>query len=100
MRRLLLPFCLFVILLNPTISLADGEGTITTPSPEERLPPILPGETVERGGKKLRVITSAGPVVTDPNVELEQDRERIEVDDIDVIVDTRKNRPNGAVTPE
>ncbi|WKZ57055.1 MAG: hypothetical protein QY326_10030 [Bdellovibrionota bacterium] len=72
MRALYLLF-----LLCPLAAWADGSGADTDPAPapdeaeaeaanDRRLPPVLPGQVVERGGKKMRVWSSSGSVSTEP----------------------------------
>lgn len=40
--------------------------SVTTDLKDSRLPPVLPGESVERGGKRHKVISTAGPVPVAP----------------------------------
>ena len=68
-----------ILSLISTSAQADGGGppndsfTVTTQESttskteklDPRLPPTLPGETVSRNGKKMRVWSSAGPVPVD-----------------------------------
>lgn len=63
--RILLLFFIFVS-LTPNVQ-ADGEqryGVRPTPQPtlDPRLPPVIPGEVVERGGERMKVWSSSGPV--------------------------------------
>lgn len=66
------------------------------PSPQgkldPRLPPMLPGEPVVRGGKKMNVWTTSGPVPVSEAPEPFQEKNRIHVDDVDVIVDRDHGR--------
>lgn len=65
-----------LLLFFPAILLADGiETSDALPSDDTarqsathdlRLPPVLPGEEVERGGKRMRVWSSAGAVDASP----------------------------------
>lgn len=57
------------LLLNVHCLLADGDqryGIRPTPQPtlDPRLPPVIPGEVVERGGERMKVWSSSGPVTT------------------------------------
>ncbi len=84
----------------PSLLFADGEFNVrqekTEPVIEERdprLPPVLPGERVHtRGGQKLRVWSTAGPVPAREAPTLIPNEKHIDVGEVDVIVDTRDDR--------
>ena len=65
---------------------ATAQGTL-----DPRLPPVLPGEPVVRGGKKMNMWSTSGPVPVGDAPEPFEDKQRIDVDDVDIIVDQRKN---------
>jgi len=54
-----------------SIVLADGQQEYAPrptmqPTLDQRLPPVLPGEEVERGGKKMKIWSSAGSPSSNP----------------------------------
>lgn len=59
---------------------ADGEnadnnsGTSFDAHTDKRLPPVIPGEEVQIGGKRVKVTTTAGPVPVGSPVDLNSDR--------------------------
>lgn len=55
----------------------------------KRLPPLLPGQEVSHGGRKMRVWTTVGPVPVSPAPEPFKDREQV-VTPGSVIVDSRE----------
>lgn len=76
---------LIAILLLTTFSFADQDTFDMRAKPEPtldpRLPPVIPGEEVERGGKKMKVWSSSGPVyVQDLNQEPRESPENVIVD--------------------
>lgn len=76
---------LLTILLLISLSYADQDTFDMRAKPEPtldpRLPPVLPGEEVERGGKKMKVWSSSGPVyVQDLNQEPREAPENVIVD--------------------
>lgn len=81
------------ILFLSTLSFADQDTFDMRSKPEPtldpRLPPVLPGEEVERGGNRMKVWSSSGPVYVQ---DLNPQKERA----IDgVIVDKREQSQKG-----
>jgi hypothetical protein len=93
LQQLAILILVFAVLSSASVSLADdgsGEGgyfqkqqetrppiqkvpsvelstkSIATDLRDSRLPPVLPGESVERGGKRHKVISTVGPVPVAP----------------------------------
>lgn len=64
----------FLLFLFSPELLADGfdrsqaspENASDAQINDDRLPPLLPGEVVKRGNKKIRVLTTVGPVPVAP----------------------------------
>jgi len=93
------------LLLLTTAAFADGSKQDSPPviqstqsTPDPRMPPMLPGETVNRQRQKLRVITTAGSLAGSPantapapnsSAELNGPADS-SLNQIDVIVDGRK----------
>ncbi|RMG40380.1 MAG: hypothetical protein D6719_11105 [Candidatus Dadabacteria bacterium] len=88
---LFVPVC-FAASDNPEgPNVSAHENSDAESATDRRMPPVLPGETVKRGGKKMKVWTTVGPVPVASPAENRQpesvQNERIR--DIDVIVDGR-----------
>lgn len=91
-----------VLLLVVDTSFADGNEwseknnqETQAAAPQEkldpRLPPLLPGEPVVRGGKKMHMWSTSGPVPVSEPPEPFQGQQKIDVDDVDVIIDRRSD---------
>lgn len=74
---------LIALALLASTTFADTFDMRATPEPtlDPRLPPVLPGEEVERGGKKMKVWSSSGPVyVQDLNQQPKEPPENVVID--------------------
>lgn len=65
------------------------------PKLDKRLPPVLPGQSVEIGGRKMKVWSTSGPVPVGNPPEPWREfngRTYLDTQDLDVIVDQRSGR--------
>ncbi len=99
MRRTVI---LGLVIIQSSICLADGgpnewSEKVLTPTPgiqptlDPRLPPVLPGEPVARGGKKMNVWSTAGSPSGVRPPEVPEPGKGLQDDSIDIIVDRRKS---------
>ncbi len=79
MRHTILTAFLFILSSVPFV-FADGDnlesntGTAFDTHSDKRLPPVLPGEEVQVGGKRVKVISTSGPVPVGSPTDLNPDR--------------------------
>lgn len=74
---------------NSVESAADTGGQ----SPSDRLPPVLPGQEVQLGGKKMKVWSSSGPVAVSqaPRAPVVDSKQvDVELGSVGVVVDRRQ----------
>lgn len=81
----------------PVVGLCDapryGAPQAATPSStnlDPRLPPVIPGEKMNRGGNEMKVWSSAGPVYGNPPPEAPSAGSRNQQLPPGVVVDTRQ----------